>query len=78
MKYSYSESSKKYSGKDQRGMRRPKILIAEDDSSVARDIEKRLMNLGYDVDGIVSTGDEAIEKAIGGSPDVILMNVRLK
>ena len=56
----------------------PKILIVEDENIVAIDLQKRLMNLGYDIVGVVSTGEEAIKKAIATSPDLILMDVRLK
>ena len=59
-------------------MLKPKILIVEDENSVAKDLQKRLMDLGYDIVGIVSTGEEAIKKAIASSPDLVLMNVRLK
>jgi len=40
----------------------PKILIVEDENIVAKDLQKRLMNLGYDIVGIVSTGEEAVKK----------------
>ena len=56
----------------------PKILIVEDENIVAIDLQKRLMNLGYDIVGVVSTGEEAIKKAIATTPDLILMDVRLK
>ncbi len=56
----------------------PKILIVEDENIVAIDLQKRLMNLGYEIVGIVSTGEEAVQKAIATSPDLILMDVRLK
>ena len=55
-----------------------KILIVEDENIVAKDLQKRLMNLGYDIVGIVSTGEEAVKKAIATSPDLVLMDVRLK
>jgi len=56
----------------------PKILIVEDENIVAKDLQKRLMNLGYDIVGIVSTGEEAVKKAIATLPDLVLMDVRLK
>lgn len=59
-------------------MLNPKILIVEDENIVAKDLQKRLMNLGYDIVGIVSTGEEAIKKAIATLPDLVLMDVRLK
>jgi PAS domain S-box-containing protein len=59
-------------------MTSPKILIVEDDNIVAADLQKRLMTLGYDIVGIVTSGEEAIKKAILSSPDLVLMNVRLR
>jgi len=59
-------------------MTNPKILIVEDDNIVAADLQKRLMTLGYDIVGIVTSGEEAIKKAILSSPDLVLMNVRLR
>ena len=56
----------------------PKILIVEDENIVAIDLQKRLMNLGYDIVGIVSTGEDAVRKAVATSPDLVLMDVRLK
>jgi PAS domain S-box-containing protein len=56
----------------------PKILIVEDDNIVAKDLQKRLSNFGYDVVGFASTGEEAVKKVIATSPDLVLMDVRLK
>jgi len=51
-----------------------KILIAEDEQIVAKNIEKRLTADGYQVVASVSTGEDAIEKAKLYSPDIILMD----
>jgi PAS domain S-box/PAS domain S-box/PAS domain S-box len=59
-------------------MANPKILIVEDDNIVAKDLQKRLSNFGYDVVGFASTGEEAVKKVIATSPDLVLMDVRLK
>ncbi len=59
-------------------MASPKILIVEDENIVAKDLQKRLVNLGYDIVGVASTGEEAVKKAIATSPDLVLMDVRLK
>jgi PAS domain S-box-containing protein len=59
-------------------MASPKILIVEDENIVAKDLQKRLINLGYDIAGLASTGEEAVKKAIETSPDLVLMDVRLK
>jgi PAS domain S-box-containing protein/putative nucleotidyltransferase with HDIG domain len=52
-----------------------RILIVEDESLVARDMENMAMGLGYEVCGIAKTGDEAVEYATRFCPDLILMDV---
>ncbi len=54
------------------------ILIVEDDSAVAELIELLLADRGYDICGIVSCGDKAIDATIKTSPDLVLMNIKLK
>ena len=56
----------------------PKILIVEDESIVALDLQARLRRLGYHVIGTAATGDEAIKLADDGRPDLALMDIRLK
>ncbi len=53
-----------------------KILIAEDEAIVAKDLCDSLKSLGYLVAGVVRTGEEAIEKA-ADKADLILMDIRL-
>lgn len=55
-----------------------KILIVEDESIVAMDVKNRLTRLGYEVCGLASSGEEAIQKAIQSRPGLILMDIRLK
>lgn len=55
-----------------------RILIVEDESIVARDIQGMLFRLGYGLSAIASRGQEAIEKALERQPDIILMDIRLK
>lgn len=59
-------------------MNKIKILIAEDEQIVAKNIEKRLTADGYQVVASVATGEEAIEKVKNLSPDIILMDIKLK
>ncbi|HJL48008.1 MAG TPA: response regulator, partial [Polyangiaceae bacterium LLY-WYZ-15_(1-7)] len=56
---------------------RRRILVAEDEAVVAMDLEDRLLRLGYDVLGPVSTGDEAVELALAHAPDLLLLDVHL-
>jgi len=55
-----------------------KILVVEDESVVAKELKKRLENLGYSVPASASSGKEAIQKAEKIHPDLILMDVVLK
>jgi CheY-like chemotaxis protein len=59
-------------------MAEARILIVEDENIVAMDIKHRLKNLGYSVVGWATTGPEAIDQAAKTSPDLILMDIRLK
>jgi PAS domain S-box-containing protein len=55
-----------------------KILVVEDESIVAKDIQGTLTNLGYDVPYTVPSGEKAIEKTLELHPDLVLMDIRLK
>jgi two-component system cell cycle sensor histidine kinase/response regulator CckA len=57
---------------------RKQILIVEDERIAAEDIKNSLQNLGYDVTGVVSSGEEAIKKAVEKKPDLVLMDIKLK
>lgn len=56
-----------------------KVLIVEDESIVAMDIQQSVKKLGYEVMGVASTGKKALEflseKVV---PDVILMDIMIK
>lgn len=55
-----------------------RILIVEDESIVALDIQNRLEAHGFEVIDIVSTGSRAIDRAQTEIPDLILMDINLK
>lgn len=55
-----------------------RILIVEDESIVALDIQTRLESHGFEVVDICSTGSRAIETAKNEDPDLILMDINLK
>lgn len=59
-------------------MARTQILVVEDENIVARDIQNTLRMLGYGVPVVVSSGEEAIEKAAATNPDLVLMDIELK
>ncbi|MGB9977663.1 response regulator [Methanobacterium sp.] len=54
------------------------ILIVEDESIVALDIQDKVERLGYDVLAVVSSGENAIEEVKKSQPDLILMDIVLK
>lgn len=54
------------------------ILIVEDESIVAKDIQHSLKKLGYTTVGICSTGEEAISITEDVKPDLVLMDIMLK
>ncbi|OGU76495.1 MAG: hypothetical protein A2V93_03525 [Ignavibacteria bacterium RBG_16_34_14] len=57
---------------------KPKVLIAEDDSIIAFDIKKYLINNGYKVIAIVSYGFKAVDIAKEKKPNVVLLDIMLK
>jgi diguanylate cyclase (GGDEF)-like protein/PAS domain S-box-containing protein len=59
-------------------MEKTRILIVEDEGLIARDVENMVKNAGYEVCGIASTGEEAIERADKTQPDLILMDIILR
>ncbi|GAB4377241.1 MAG: hypothetical protein Kow0075_05460 [Salibacteraceae bacterium] len=54
------------------------ILVVEDESIVAKDIELCLSKLGYNVVGVYSSGEEAVEAARETQPDLVMMDIMLK
>jgi PAS domain S-box-containing protein len=59
-------------------MANARLLVVEDESIVARDLQSRLRNLGYDVPAVVAYGEKAIEAAAEHLPDLVLMDIFLK
>ena len=54
-----------------------RILIIEDEALLARDISKRLQNMGYDVVG-VAADSRGIQLARETEPDLLLNDIHLK
>ena len=55
-----------------------RILIVEDDTLIAQEIEIRLIDLGYEIVGAASSGSEAIALAEKLQPALVLMDIMLK
>jgi PAS domain S-box-containing protein len=54
------------------------ILVVEDEGLVARDLQSRLISMGYACPAVSTTGADALQKASQFSPDLALMDIRLK
>lgn len=59
-------------------MSKTTILIVEDETIVAADLENKLKQMGYEVAGITSQGLEAVEMAQRLDPQLILMDIQLE
>ena len=58
-------------------MKTPNILIVEDESIVAMEIESYLLSLDYNIVGICSTAENAYQKSIQNDVDLVLMDIYL-
>ena len=58
------------------GNGRPLVLVADDDPDILRLISLRLERAGYDVVA-ARDGEQALEAAIGRSPDLALLDVMM-
>ena len=59
-------------------MAKTSILVVEDESIVAKDIQQSLKKLGYSVPSVENSGEDAIDAAGQHKPDLILMDIMLK
>ena len=59
-------------------MNRKKILIVEDERIIAEDIKSALLSFDYEVLGICSSGELALEKLKSITPDLIMMDIMLE
>lgn len=59
-------------------MLKKRILIVEDEILIARDIQKKLERMGYEVCGIAVSRDEAIKLVDECHPDLIVMDIIIK
>lgn len=54
-----------------------KVLVVEDEIIVAMDLQITLIDLGYDVSDILTSGEAAVQKAAELKPDLVLMDIHL-
>ncbi len=55
-----------------------KIIIVEDEWIIAADLEDRLSQMGYTVQGKAASGNKALALVAQHHPDLVLMDIRLK
>lgn len=55
-----------------------RILVVEDESVIAFDLELQLTSLGYQVVGVVANGMDAVVRAGESCPDIVLMDIHLE
>jgi two-component system, cell cycle sensor histidine kinase and response regulator CckA len=55
-----------------------KILIVEDEAIIADDIQMTLDDMGYETLGPVSTGQDALDMIAEYSPDLVLLDIRIR
>jgi len=55
-----------------------KILIIEDEVIIATDIQAHLIELGYQVEGIIHRSEEAIDYLSFHTPDLVLCDINIK
>ena len=59
-------------------LRKGNILIVEDERVVALNLQDQLEKLGFQVYGMVASGEEALRQITGKKPDLVLMDIKLK
>ncbi len=57
---------------------RPGILLVEDELILAKDLQRSLIELGYDAFAIASSAAAAVRCAAERCPDLVLMDIRIK
>jgi PAS domain S-box-containing protein len=58
--------------------RKPRVMIVEDEALIALDIESHLLQVGYDVVGIVDDCDSALQLFQRTRPGLVLMDIRIR
>lgn len=57
---------------------KPRLMIVEDESVVALDIQHRLRHLGYDIVAVAAKAEVAVRQAQSLRPDLVLMDIQLR
>jgi CheY-like chemotaxis protein len=59
-------------------MPKARVLIVEDEILIAKDLQKKLQGLGYEVPELATSGNDALAKAAEIVPDIVLMDIVLR
>ena len=59
-------------------MSKTRVLVVEDESIVAEDIRITLLGLGYEVSGVVPSGEKALELLQENEHDLVIMDIMLQ
>lgn len=59
-------------------MEKATIIVVEDESVVAKDIQSTLIEKGYKVPAVAYSGEDAVKKVQEFKPDIVLMDIVLK
>lgn len=59
-------------------MKRRRVFLVEDEPIIASGIERKILQLGYEVAGTVATGEAAIKAIDAEPPDLVLMDIKLE
>jgi two-component system, response regulator PdtaR len=52
-----------------------RILVVDDEAIITMQLERRLSTMGYSVEGMAASGEDAVEKARLLRPDLVLMDI---
>jgi diguanylate cyclase (GGDEF)-like protein/PAS domain S-box-containing protein len=59
-------------------MQTTRIMLVEDERIIALHLRQQLSNLGYEVVGVVASGEQALERVHELKPDVVLMDIHIE
>jgi len=58
--------------------KRPRVLVAEDESIIALDLKHSLEEWGFNVEATFRTGEELLEFAQADDPEILIMDIFLQ
>lgn len=58
-------------------MAKARILVVEDELIIAKDIQRTLIRLGYEVPALLTSAEAALEQVAALQPDLVLMDIHL-